>query len=91
MYIEEEEEATEEDALAYTLNEEDDADQVDQDVRMAIRKHPELSRILTTLSKYAATVKHSLNHIQGHINNKAKLFIDNKTRWFSSYLMLLTF
>ena len=60
-------------------------------VRMAIRKHPELSRILTTLSKYAATVKHSLNHIQGHINNKAKLFIDNKTRWFSSYLMLLSF
>ena len=60
-------------------------------VRMAIRKHPELSRILTTLSKYAATVKHSLNHVQGHINSKAKLFIDNKTRWFSSYLMLLSF
>ena len=32
MYIEEEEEATEEDAFAYTLNEENDADQVDRDV-----------------------------------------------------------
>ena len=60
-------------------------------IRCAIKSHQELTSVLSKLSRYAGTVKHSLNLILGHINNKAKLFIDNKTRWFSSYLMLLSF
>lgn len=58
---------------------------------MAIKRNSRIKNIIKKLSKYAARIKNSINLVQGHINKKAKLFIDNKTRWLSAFLMLRSF
>lgn len=60
-------------------------------VRIAIKKHNHISRVLVKLSKYAAKHKNSINLVKLSIKKKARLRIENKTRWSSSYLMLESF
>lgn len=60
-------------------------------VRLATKKHNDLSRVLRSLSKYAAKTKHSLSLIQTFNDNKSRLRLDNLTRWLSSFLMLYSF
>ena len=60
-------------------------------VRWAIKKCPPLVKILAKLSKYAGTVKNSINLYKMHISKKARLRIENDTRWSSSFLMLEAF
>ena len=59
--------------------------------RMAIKKHTELTSILKKLSSYAGKVKNSIELVQPHLNNKAKIHMDNQTRWASSFLLLKSF
>ena len=60
-------------------------------VRMAIKKCPSLTRVLAKLSKYAGAVKNSINLYKLHISKKARLRIENDTRWASSFLLLEAF
>jgi len=60
-------------------------------VRMAIKKCPSLTRVLAKLSKYAGAVKNFINLYKLHISKKARLRIENDTRWASSFLMLEAF
>jgi hypothetical protein len=60
-------------------------------VRLAIKSHPVLSRVLAKLSSYAATVKNSINLYKLNISKKARLRIECPTRWSSSFLMLEAF
>ncbi len=60
-------------------------------VRLAIKNHTVLCNLLSTLSKYAAKNKNSINLIKLNIEYHARLRIENTTRWSSSYLMLMSF
>ncbi|CAF1029887.1 unnamed protein product, partial [Brachionus calyciflorus] len=60
-------------------------------VRMSIRKNRSLENLLTTLSRYAARNKNSINNSKYFIQKKARLRIENTTRWSSSFLMLESF
>ena len=42
-------------------------------MRMTIKKHKHLRKVLRRLSKYAAKVKNNIELIQTHIDNKAKV------------------
>ncbi len=58
---------------------------------MAIKKCPSLTRVLAKLSKYAGAVKNFINLYKLHVSKKARLRIENVTRWASSFLMLEAF
>jgi len=60
-------------------------------IRLAIVKHLKVSKMLKTLSSFAASNKASIIDAQLTISKKSKLQCDNFTRWFSSYLMLQSF
>ena len=60
-------------------------------VRMAIKKSPSLSKMLVTLSRYAASVRVSILKSPNFIKKKVRLQVENKTRWSSSFLMLESF
>ena len=58
---------------------------------MAIKKSPSLSKMLVTLSRYAASVRVSILKSPNFIKKKVRLQVENKTRWSSSFLMLESF
>ena len=60
-------------------------------VRKAILSHKPLSKMLRKLSKFAASVKHSINLSKIHLSNKCCLRCENATRWSSSFLMLWSY
>jgi hypothetical protein len=60
-------------------------------VRMAIKKSKPLCQVLRVLSAYAAKTKNSINLYKLNLKTKAKLRIENQTRWSSSFLMLAAF
>jgi len=60
-------------------------------VRKAILSHKPLSKMLGKLSKFAASVKHSINLSKIHLSNKCCLRCENATRWGSSFLMLWSY
>ncbi|CAF0789124.1 unnamed protein product [Brachionus calyciflorus] len=60
-------------------------------VRLAIKNCKVFSNILSSLSSYAAKNKNSINTCKFFIKKKARLRIENTTRWSSSFLMLESF
>ncbi|CAF1142087.1 unnamed protein product [Brachionus calyciflorus] len=58
---------------------------------MAIEKSQQLSKFLRKLSAYAAKHKNSINSSKFFIQKKARLKMENKTRWSSSFMMLDSF
>ena len=60
-------------------------------VRKAILSHKPLSKMLGKLSKFAASVKQSINLFKIHLSNKCCLRCENATRWGSSFLMLWSY
>ena len=61
-------------------------------MRNAICRHASLVKMLATLSKYAGSVKHSINISKCFGEAKCRLKSQNKTRnWSSAFLMLNSF
>jgi hypothetical protein len=60
-------------------------------VRMAINNCTPFVKILSKLSRFASNYKKSINLVKISIKNKARLRIENKTRWSSTFLMLESF
>ncbi|CAF1149830.1 unnamed protein product [Brachionus calyciflorus] len=58
---------------------------------MAIEKSQQLSKLLRKLSAYAAKHKNSINSSKFFIQKKARLKMENKTRWSSSFMILDSF
>ena len=59
-------------------------------VRAAIKQHSQFSKILKELSKFCGLSHRSINIANYHSKNKTRLRCDNKTRWNSSFMMLLS-
>jgi hypothetical protein len=59
-------------------------------VRGAIKSHSQFSNILSTLSKFCATSHRAIQKANFHNAAKSRLRCDNKTRWNSSFLMLIS-
>ena len=57
-------------------------------VRRAINKDKSLPTVIKRLSAYSAKHKNSINRVKLSIKNKARLRIENATRWSSEYLVM---
>ncbi len=60
-------------------------------VRYAIRNYVPLCSILIKLTRFAGSIKHSINIMKIHVENKACLRCENLTRWSSTFMMLEAF
>ena len=60
-------------------------------VRTAIKSHNELSMLLKKLSKFASSIKKSIDLSRIHLSKKSQVRCENATRWGSSFLMLGSF
>ncbi len=59
-------------------------------VRSAIKSHPPIFNMLSTLSRFCATSHRAFEKSNFNKNAKSRLKCDNKTRWNSSFLMLVS-
>ena len=57
-------------------------------VRLAIKNDKYLPKVIKRLSSYSAKQKNSISRVKFSIKNKARLRINNKTRWSSDYLVI---
>ena len=60
-------------------------------VRHAIASNQHFTAIASKLSRHSSTVKRTLHFIRTHLGQRAKLQINNVTRWSSVYMMLLSY
>jgi hypothetical protein len=60
-------------------------------VRHAIASNQHFTAIASKLSRHSSTVKRTLHLVRTHLGRRAKLQINNVTRWSSVYMMLLSY
>lgn len=60
-------------------------------IRKSIQSSKYVSNFLSSLSKFASTIKKSLENSDKHNKQKSKIHRQNFTRWGSSFKMLFTF
>ena len=60
-------------------------------VKNAIQRNKRISKILSTLSRFAAENRNTIALAKIFEANKARLLYENLTRWNSSYLMMVSF
>ena len=60
-------------------------------MKLAIKNDKFLPRVIRRLSAYAAKQRNSLKYVKLSIEKKARLRINNETRWSSTFLLLDSF
>jgi len=66
------------------------AHKINISVRAGIKQHPQFTKMLKELSKFCAKSHRSIQIANAHIRSKSRLKCDNKTRWNSSFMMLVS-